>query len=264
MKKVISFFSTKGGVCKTSSCTLLAHSLEKKGERVLVIDMCQNGDVSNNFGFNRHDFTGKTSYEWLTTEKTFEEVVVQVPGKNIFFIPSNNRIDELEAWVSKKFYRNQDEVLARELDKIKDQYDRILIDCHPSQGSFSSICSLIPADHVWIPSFTDGNSLEGAFRAAQIILQLQKEGLDLDYTIVPTKVYANAFGKVERVYTEKIKEWVPYGVTKYSSVSIPDCRTVEDWTRQEVSYDKLKNYGTGGKLIESTDKIADLIMKGEF
>ena len=43
--------------------------------------MCQNGDVSNNFGFNRHDFTGKTSYEWLTTEKTFEEVVVQVPGK---------------------------------------------------------------------------------------------------------------------------------------------------------------------------------------
>jgi len=264
MKKVISFFSTKGGVCKTSSCTLLAHALAEKGERVLVVDMCQNGDVSNNFGFDRHSFNGKTSYEWLMKEEKFEEVVVQVPEKNIWFIPSNNRIDELEMQLSNKFVRNQDEILVKALGEVKDQFDRILIDCHPSQGSFASICSLLPADKVYIPSFTDGNSMEGAFRAAQIILQLKREGLDVDYTIVPTKVYANGFGKVERVYTEKIKEWVQYGVTNYSSVSIPDCRTVEDWTRQELTYDQFKKYGTGGKLVEATDQIADLIMKGEF
>ncbi|CAM4296869.1 MULTISPECIES: ParA family protein [Bacillus] len=264
MKKVISFYSTKGGVCKTSSCTLLAHTLEEQGKKVLVVDMCQNGDVANNFGFNRHSFLGKTTYEWLTKEKTFEEVVVQVPGKNIFFIPSNNRIDELETWVNKNILRNKDEVLLKKLNEVKEDYDVVLIDCHPSQGSFSSICSLIPAELVYIPSLTDGNSLEGTYRAAQIVLKLNEEGMNLDYTIVPTRVYANSFGKVERIYTEKITEWVQDGVMKYCSVSIPDCRIVEDWTRKELNYEGLKKHKTGGKLVEEYNKIAKMIVEGEL
>lgn len=262
MNKVIAFFSSKGGVGKTCSCALLAHSMSEKGKKVLVIEMCQNTDIANNFGFDRFAFNGYTTLDWLTNEKEIEDVLVQVPDTTIEFIPATQQIDELEIWANRHMLRKQDEILLRKLEVVKDQYDFILIDCHPSQGSFVSIVGLIASDFVYIPVGTDGNALSGAYKAAEIVLRLKEDGLNLNYSIVPTRLYGNSFGKAQRVYKKHISQWVKEGITSYCSQSISDTRVIEDWTRQEMTYDQLKKHKTGKKVVKEFNNIADMFIGG--
>lgn len=49
MSKVISFFSLKGGVGKTTACANIAIALGKANIKVLLIDFDANGNLSHNF-----------------------------------------------------------------------------------------------------------------------------------------------------------------------------------------------------------------------
>ncbi|MGM2853466.1 ParA family protein, partial [Bacillus cereus group sp. Bce028] len=83
MTKVVSFFSGKCGAGKSASLIFSANALNDMGYSVLVLDMCSNGDVSNNFEFDRESFFGKTTLDWITGDRTIQEVAVKVKDKEI-------------------------------------------------------------------------------------------------------------------------------------------------------------------------------------
>ncbi|HDR8026461.1 TPA: ParA family protein [Bacillus cereus] len=263
MGKVISMFSVKGGVSKSVSSVMLAHVLEEMGKSVLLIDLCQNGDVSNTLGFNRKDFPGRNTYDWITEGKTIQDVIVQVPNKNIYFIPSDNRIDRVEDWINDNVLRGKDEVLKKKIDPLKGAFDYIICDCHPSQNSMPTVMSLISSDLVYIMTTLDGNDLDGAMRSAGIVKQLQREGVKCDYQVVVSKFVTNDFGRSQEWLEETTERFKSEGITNFSDVTIPFSRIIPQFTGKKKTYNDVKNHQTAGKVVQAYQKLAKNLVEKE-
>lgn len=257
MSKVISFFNTKGGVGKTMSAVCTAYSLSELGHTVLVIDMCANGDISHDFGFDRSSFAGKTSYEWLIGEKKISEVAVEVPGESIYFIPSDDKIGRAEDWINNNVIRGKDEILAKKLEQLKNHFSYILLDCHPDQNDLQSVMSLVASNQIYIPVTSDGNTVGGALRSAKIALQLQREGLSCEYLLVPTMVKTNDFGKDKRVIEKLIKKYKKEGIHNFSDISVPYNGSIGDFTRQEKTFKEMRKHKGTEEMFQSYKKIAE-------
>ncbi|WP_220775592.1 ParA family protein [Bacillus sp. BML-BC060] len=257
MSQVISYFNTKGGVGKTMSAVCSAYALSELGYSVLVIDMCANGDISHDFGFDRFSFAGNTSYEWLIGEKKISEVAVEVPGTNIHFIPSDDKIGRAEDWIKDNVIRGKDEILARKLEQLKGHFSHILLDCHPDQNDLQSVMSLIASDKIYIPVTTDGNTVGGALRSARIGKQLQKEGLECEYLLVPTMIKTNDFGKDKRVIEKLMKAYEKEGIHNFSDISVPYNGSIGDFTRQEKTFTEMRKHKGTEEMFQSYKEIAE-------
>ncbi len=263
MGKVISMFSVKGGVSKSVSSVMLAHVLEEMGKSVLLIDLCQNGDVSNTLGFNRREFPNRNTYDWLTEGKTIQDVIVQVPNKNIFFIPSDNRIDRIEDWINDNVLRGKDEVLKKKIDPLKEHFDYIICDLHPSQNSMPTVMSLISSDLVYVMTTLDGNDLDGAERSVGIVKQLQREGVKCEYEVIVSKFVTNDFGRSQEWLEETKERFKLEGITNFSDVNIPFSRIIPQFTGKKKTFEDVKNHQTAGKVVEAYQKIAKSLVEKE-
>lgn len=263
MGKVISFFSVKGGVSKSVSSIMMSHVLEEMGHSVLVIDLCQNGDVSNTLGFNRKEFPGRNTYDWVTEGKTIQDVIVQVPNKNIYFIPSDNRIDRIEDWINDNVMRGKDEVLKKKIDPLKEAFDFIICDLHPSQNSMATVMALISSDIVYVMGTLDGNDLDGAERSVGIVKQLQREGVNCDYEVVISKFVNNDFGRSQEWLEETKERFKSEGMTNFSDITIPFSRIIPQFTGKKKTFEDVKNHQTAGKVVQAYQKIAKNLVEKE-
>ncbi|WP_156576989.1 ParA family protein [Bacillus luti] len=262
--QVISFFNTKGGVGKTMSAVCVAHALSDMDYSVLVIDMCANGDISHDFGFDRKGFAGKTSYEWLIGERKISEVAVEVPNTNIHFIPSDNKIGRIESWVNDNVIRGKDEILARKLEQIKGHFNFVLLDCHPDQNNLPTVMNLLASNQIWIPMTSDGNTIGGAYRSAQIAQQLRREGLNCDYLLVPTMIKTNDFGKDKRVIEKLTKEYKKDDIENVSDIYIPYNASIGDFTRQEKTFkEMLEHKGTSEMFQKYKEVVKKYVVVAE-
>lgn len=255
MAKIVSFFNTKGGVGKTMSCVCTAYTLSEMGHSVLVIDMCANGDISNDFGFDRRSFAGRTTYEWLIGEKKIQEVAVEVPGESIYFIPADDKIGRAEDWINSNVLRGKDEILMKKLEAFQDHFDFILVDCHPDQNDLQAVMSLVASDLVYIPMTSDGNTVEGAFRSAKIVQQLQSEGISCEYVIVPTMVVKNDFGKDKRIIEKIIKKYKADGIENFSNSFVRYNDSIRDWTRKEKTFEEMKKHRVSVKMFKEYKEV---------
>lgn len=255
MKKVISFFSTKGGVGKTTSCTFLAHELANQGFKVLVLDLCQNGNISKNFGYDPYHFSGKTFYEWFVGEKSIEEVVVE--KGNIVFIPSDEKVEKIQEWVFENHRMGQDQVLKKKIEPFKEIFDYILIDTHPTSESWLNTMGLIASDFVIIPASADGNDFHGARRGAEIVKELKEEGLDIDYTIIHTRIRTNNFGVTERLLETNQNALKEVEIDKFATTFISQTEKMAEFTSNVITYDQFKKHETAGKIVEQYKKLAE-------
>ncbi|MGM2611503.1 ParA family protein [Bacillus cereus group sp. BceL008] len=264
MSKVISFFNTKGGVGKTMSCVCAAYTLSAMGHSVLVIDMCANGDISNDFGFDRRSFAGKTSFEWLIGEKKIQEVAVEVPGENIHFIPADDKIGRAEDWINRNVLRGKDEILMKKLGALRDHFSYILIDCHPDQNDLQAVMSLVTSDVVYIPMTSDGNTVEGAYRSAKIVKQLQSEGINCEYVIVPTMIVKNDFGKDKRIIERIIKKYKEEGIENFSKTFVRHNDSIRDWTRKEKTFEEMKKHKVSVKMFKEYKEVVQAHVIGNM
>ncbi|MDA1569862.1 ParA family protein [Bacillus cereus] len=255
MKKVISFFSTKGGVGKTTSCTFLAHELASQGHKVLVLDLCQNGNISKNFGYDPYEFAGRTFYEWFIGEKTIEEVAVE--KGNIVLIPSDEKVEKIEDWVFDTYRIGQDKVLKNKIEPFLEIFDYVLLDTHPTSESWLNTMALCASTFVVIPSSSDGNDFHGARRAAEIVKELQEAGVKLDYTIIHTRIKMNNFGVTERLLETNQGALREVGIDQFAETYISQTEKMAEFTSNKLSYDQFKQHRNAGKIVEQYKKLAE-------
>lgn len=157
MGKIISFSNQKGGVGKTTTCVNMAAYLSRAGKKVLLIDLDPQGNATTGLGFSKGALK-KSVYNVIIEDENVKDNVLKTELEGLYILPSN--IDLAGAEVSLVYKKNRDRVLRAALEKVKGQYDFILIDSPPSLGLLT-INALAAADSAIIPIQSEYYALEG-------------------------------------------------------------------------------------------------------
>jgi len=214
---VISIMSTKGGVGKSTISKFLSITFEEMGKSVCVIDLCQNGSVSTGFLRDRDAFE-YTTYDWLTGACKPSEVIQQFEDSGIYYIPSNETIDDFERFAEKKFTAAKRLGSIKEkVEPLKKMFDVIIFDTHPSENSDLVSYAIAASDYCLIPLETDLDSVLGTKRSVEIIKEFM-DMQELDYGIVPNKVSQTNF-KLKRQLKNFIVELINEGIPKEKILS---------------------------------------------
>ena len=173
MGRTIVIANQKGGVGKTTTAINLSASLAEAEKKVLVIDIDPQGNTTSGFGIEK-DEQDNTIYELLLGECEIEECMIVTEFDDLTIIPSNVNLAAAEielVGIEEKEY-----ILKKALDKVRDKYDFIIIDCPPSL-SMLTINAMCAADTVLVPIQCEYYALEGLTQLIHTI-NLVKERLN--------------------------------------------------------------------------------------
>ena len=217
MGKVISVANQKGGVGKTTTTINLSTLIAKKGKKVLMIEADPQGNASSGVGIDRDDIE-LSIYDILIDEVEFEKVVKKTNIKNLDICPSN--INLAGAEVELVSIMSREHRLKEKLDKIKDKYDFIIIDCPPSLGLIT-LNAFTASDSVLIPVQCEYYALEGLGQLLNTINLVKKhlnknleiEGALLTMYDVRTNLSNQVVKEVKNYFNDKVyKNVIPRNV----------------------------------------------------
>lgn len=173
MGRVIAISNQKGGVGKTTTAINLSACLAEKGKKVLVIDMDPQGNATSGLGVDKANVE-HSSYEVLLGQTTIWEATESSVCKGLRVIPSERGLAGAE--IELIGTENREFVLKNQVDKVKDNYDFIIIDCPPSLNILT-VNAMTTADTVLVPIQCEYYALEGLSELLYTI-ELVKERLN--------------------------------------------------------------------------------------
>ncbi|MDC1384597.1 MAG: AAA family ATPase [Crocinitomicaceae bacterium] len=156
MGKIIAIANQKGGVGKTTTAINLSGCLGVLEYKTLIVDADPQANATSGVGLDPNK--NKTIYDCLINDVDPSDLIVKTDNPNLDILPSH--IDLVGAELEMINLPNREYMLKFALEKIKDQYDFIIIDCSPSLGLIT-VNSLTAADSVMIPVQCEYFALEG-------------------------------------------------------------------------------------------------------
>lgn len=168
--RIIAMVNQKGGVGKTTSSINLGAALAGYGRKVLLVDFDPQGALSVGLGLNPHDLDLSIYNVLMSSRLDPHEVIAHTAVENIDVLPANIDLSAAEVQLVGEVAREQ--VLARALDKVADEYDVVLIDCQPSLGLLT-VNALTAAHGVVIPLETEFFALRGVALLVETIEKVQ-------------------------------------------------------------------------------------------
>ena len=173
MGRIIAIANQKGGVGKTTTAINLSACLAEKGQKVLAIDMDPQGNMTSGLGLDK-DSIEKNIYDLMIGESDVKEVLQKDALDNLDVIPTS--IDLSSAEIELIGVEDKEYIIKNAIEKIKDNYDYVIIDCPPSLNMLT-INAMTTADSVLVPIQCEYYALEGL---SQLIhkVELVKERLN--------------------------------------------------------------------------------------
>lgn len=151
--KVTSIYTFKGGVGKTITTIIMAIAFALRGQKVLVLDIDPQCNLTN---FFVPEYEGETLYDCIFDSKKVNSIIQRTRFKNISIIPasmnlvlSNDELIVAKGLTHLKF--------RKILESLEEEFSRCLIDCPPYYTELV-VNALFVSNEVIIPFQGDKNS----------------------------------------------------------------------------------------------------------
>ncbi len=182
--KVIAVTNQKGGVGKTTTAVNLGAALAKQSKNILLIDADPQGSLTVSLGVRNPDSLDvslATVMQDVIEDRPFlkgDGIIRHAEGMDL--MPSNIELSGLETALFNVMSRES--ILKNYVNKVKGDYDYVLIDCMPSLGMMT-INALTAADSVIIPTqpnFLSAKGMDLLFRSIARVRRAINPELKID------------------------------------------------------------------------------------
>jgi chromosome partitioning protein len=162
MSRVLVVANQKGGVGKTTTTINLGAALALAGQRVLLIDLDPQANLTSGVGLKGQTSSAGSVYDALTTESTdAAPFILQTSVQGLSLIPADRNLTGAEVELVSLPNREQRlRTVIRSLHDASDGFDYVFIDTPPSLGLLT-LNALVAADAVLIPLNCEYFALEG-------------------------------------------------------------------------------------------------------
>ncbi len=164
--QVLAVFNHKGGTGKTTTSVQVAAGLAQKGAKVLLVDTDGQGNVATSLALTPE----RSLYHVIVMGLSLEQAVIEA-RPNLDVLPSNETLAAAELYLAGQ--KRRDRILAQRLERARDLYDYVIVDCSPSL-SLMNQNALAFADAVLCPVACDYLSLVGVRQVLRTIKQVNR------------------------------------------------------------------------------------------
>ena len=211
--KVIAITNQKGGVGKTVTSVSLGACLANDKKKVLIVDFDPQGSLTKGLGYR-----DSSSYKYSIKDVLFNEInegdmdyrdAIIHTDENFDLLPSNISLSGSDIQLSSVMSRET--IFKRVLDKVKEDYDYILVDSNPALNLFT-INGLVAADSIIIPVQAEPYACDGlndllhtiATAKKQINPNLKIDGILITMTDARTNLSRHIANEVREIYGQHI------------------------------------------------------------
>ena len=169
MNKIIAIAQHKGGVGKTTTTINLGAAFQRKGYKVLLVDLDAQANLTESLGFSSTEKKG--ILEALRGQAKAEYLTITT-ASGVDIIASSLELAGLEIELLSAIGREV--VLKEVLKPLRKHYDIILIDCAPSLGLLT-VNALAAADEVYIPLQAQYLAIKGLNSLLDIVALIKRQ-----------------------------------------------------------------------------------------
>lgn len=175
---LITLYNQKGGVGKTTTSILLADYYEKKGAKILLLDLDPQGNLSRAF-FDQGALSNTPSLFDFFTRKTAIKNVALSYNTQISLLPSHSHMESLEdvpmeTWI----------MLSMRLQEFFKNFDLVILDCPPAYNAFSKL-GLMLGQFIFCPVVPEPFCYQGLAQALVIIKDITAQSNNfVDYKAI--------------------------------------------------------------------------------
>jgi chromosome partitioning protein len=235
--RIVALLNQKGGVGKTTSTVNLGAALARYGQRVLLVDLDPQSNLSLHFGVEPQD-DQSTVHELLTDPEVRAADVIMNARPRLDFIPSVTELALVEGELA-----NQPEmqhVLRRKLEPLFGSYDVVLLDCPPSLGVLS-VNALTLADEVFVPMQAHYLPLRGLEKLLQTV-HLVSQALNPQIKVTGVLLCMH---EAQSSHSRAVIEEIESQLAQYQGTGLPweSARVLQPPIRRNIKLAEAPSFG---------------------
>jgi len=242
----IAVINQKGGDGKTTTSRNISEILSMKGNKVLVIDMDPQGNLTTSYGIAKKEV--KTLLHVFNKEVDINEIVIKKSDK-LHVIPNNIKMSR--AGMRFAGHPNWAKLLKRAMRDLEERYDFVIMDCPPSLDFFA-YNALNAGNEIVVTLQAEESSLEGIVDLMDTVEEIREDNEELKFTgVVITQYKGNT--KLHSGFKEQLNNY--FSDTMFDTVIRENIKVAEANQAHKCVVEYSPNSNGAKDYLSLTDEI---------